>query len=115
MDSTTPTRAKVKVKSMTISSKKRFINSQSGNNVTIIYDGDYVHKYHERISPNLAIVIEGSLDEKGFVAYTPKISRDTDLDTYLETVCTCLDDALSNVETYLESIGVIWGFELTNC
>jgi hypothetical protein len=100
---------------MTISNKKKFVNPQSGNNVTIIYDEDYVHKYHERISPNLTIVIEGSLDEKGHATYTPKISRDTDLDTYLEPVHTCLDDALSNVETYLGSIGVIWGFELTNC
>jgi hypothetical protein len=92
---------------------KRFTNIQSGNQVTLISDGEKFSKYHERISSDLAIIIEGATDENGYEYYAPRISRYTELDKYLDRVDTCLDDALSQVEQYLDSIGIIWSYDIT--
>jgi hypothetical protein len=92
---------------------KRFTNTQSGNQVYLISDEEKFSKYHERLSFDLAIIIEGATDEKGYEYYAPQICRYTELPTHLDRVYTCLDDALSQVEQYLDSIGVIWSYDTT--
>jgi hypothetical protein len=91
---------------------KRFTNTQSGNQVTLISDEEKFSKYHERISSDLTIIIEGVTDGNGYEYYAPRISRSTELDTHLDRVDTCLDDALSQVEQYLDSIGIIWSYDI---
>jgi hypothetical protein len=91
---------------------KRFTNTQSGNQVTLISDKEKFSKYHEKISSELTIIIEGATDENGYEYYAPRISRSTELDTYLDRVDTCLDDSLSQVEQYLDSVGMAWSYSL---